>query len=725
MASVVHVVTTNNFGGVERYVCNTATELSRRGWDATVVGGHPRHMRDALARDVAWLPGATPAEAFRSLTKLRRQDVCHAHMTIGEALAVGARPLHRAAIVSTRHFAAQRGSSPMGQLLAPLISARLDRQIAVSEFVAGRIERRPDAVIGNGIALLPRLWRKSNRVVLVLQRLEREKDTFTALRAWETSRMFDEGWSLRVVGDGAERTELESWVEANRVPRVVFTGWSSDVETELARAGIFVAPAPSDSFGFSLLEAMSAGVPVVASAAGGHLETVGRLAEASLFPPGDGAAAVAALRALLDPAVRAAASSAARKLVETEFAIERHVDRLLIEYETVMHPRRKRLRAKTKTTDDGLRELVVCSLEPWDEVWRRNQFFVDILLRRNPQLRVLFIEPPSDPLFDVWERRLPQLPRLRSLTTDGRLRAFRPLKALPRKAGPIADRLLRSQVRAAARLAGFSRPTLWINDVTYTPLISAKGWPSVYDVTDDWLHAPFLPSEIQRLRRLDKLALENADEVVICSQALASSRGAQREITHIPNAVDVEHFRRPRARPVDLPASPVAIYVGSLHDARVDVDLVVEVARALPYATLVLVGPNSLSRESQATLERLLNVLMLGPRAYEDVPAYLQHADVVIVPHRVSAFTDSLDPIKLYECLAINTPTVATPIAGFREHDDELHIADRCSFAERVAAALSECDRRPRNGTASWEQRASEFELVLRRASERAARAPA
>ena len=41
-------------------------------------------------------------------------------------------------------------------------------------------------------------------------------------------------------------------------------------------------------------------------------------------------------------------------------------------------------------------ELVVCSLEPWDEIWRRNQLVVDGLLRRHPRLRVLFVEPPHD-----------------------------------------------------------------------------------------------------------------------------------------------------------------------------------------------------------------------------------------------------------------------------------------------------------------------------------------
>ena len=355
MPSVVHIVTTNEFAGVERYVCNTATELTRRGWDVTVVGGHPRHMREALAEDVAWLPGATPTQALRSLAKLGKQDICHAHMTVAEAVAIAAKPLHGAVTVSTRHFGARRGSSIMGRLLAPLISAVLDRQIAVSNFVAARIERAPDAVVRNGISPLPQVWQPSNRVVLVLQRLEREKDTLTALRAWKQSRLFEEGWSLRVVGEGAERAKLEEWVTANRVSGVVFAGQTLDVESEFARAGILLAPGQSDSFGFGVVEAMSAGVPVVASAAGGHLETVGQIAEAPLFPPGDADAAAAALRALVSEERRTALSSAGRELAFEEFTIDRHVTGLLVEYEAALRAARQRSPSKSSMETEHLR----------------------------------------------------------------------------------------------------------------------------------------------------------------------------------------------------------------------------------------------------------------------------------------------------------------------------------------------------------------------------------
>jgi teichuronic acid biosynthesis glycosyltransferase TuaH len=364
-----------------------------------------------------------------------------------------------------------------------------------------------------------------------------------------------------------------------------------------------------------------------------------------------------------------------------------------------------------------LREVIVCSLEPWDDVWRRNQFFADILLRRNPALRILFVEPAADVLFDLASRRLPTSPRWRKRSLDGRLRAFRPLKPLPRKIGRIADTILLSQVRLAARVARFSQPILWINDVTFVPLGESAGWPMLYDVTDDWLLAPFSEREHGRLQHLDSLALEKADEVVVCSPALAASRGARRQVSLIPNGVDIEHFRRPRPRPADLPKPPVAVYVGSLHDARIDVELVLEVARSLPQLNLAFLGPNSLEPDSQRLLDAMPNIVMLGPRPYSEVPGYLQHADVVIVPHLVTPFTESLDPIKARECLAVDTPTVATPVAGFRDYATALTIADRAQFAARVKDAISKAaPPGHRVATASWEEQAAEFEAVLKRA---------
>ena len=307
------------------------------------------------------------------------------------------------------------------------------------------------------------------------------------------------------------------------------------------------------------------------------------------------------------------------------------------------------------TSTGVLRDLVVCSLEPWDEIWRRNQFLTQILLRRNPNLRVLFVEPAISPLYALRHGRRLAFPSLRAVHAGRRLRSFRPLKPLPQRLGPLADRPLHHQVLAALRL---------LHDERFARLVgrgrrkAGANLCACHGGSDRGLaiarRARF------RLRRLDAHALQLADEIVVCSHALAASRGRQREVSLIPNAVDVEYFRRPQPRPEDLPDSPVAIYVGTLHSARLDVDLVLEVAQALPQLRISLIGPNALDSHSQRALTSAPNITLLGPRPYRLVPGYMQHADLVIIPHRMTPFTESLDPIKAYECVAVGTPTVAT-----------------------------------------------------------------
>lgn len=354
------------------------------------------------------------------------------------------------------------------------------------------------------------------------------------------------------------------------------------------------------------------------------------------------------------------------------------------------------------------------SLEDWDEIWRRNQFLVQILLERNSALRVLFVEPPVDSIHDIRNRRRPARPRFEWISAEKRLRALRPLKPLPRRLGGVSDASLLLQARLGMRAMGFSRPTLWINDLTYGPLIRSTGYPSLYDVTDDWLLAPLSSREVTRLRRLEDETLREADEVVVCSPALRESRGARRSVTLIPNGVDVEHFRRPAPRPRDLPASPVAVYVGTLHTSRLDVSLVLDLARELPELRVVLVGPNSLEERTSEAL-RMAGVALLGPRPYSDVPGYLKHADVVVIPHVVSPFTESLDPIKAYEVVATGRPTIATPVAGFRGLGGQVTVVGREGFVEAARNALRSempASALPADDL-SWKARADAFQEVL------------
>ncbi|QJW35971.1 glycosyltransferase [Cellulosimicrobium protaetiae] len=341
-------------------------------------------------------------------------------------------------------------------------------------------------------------------------------------------------------------------------------------------------------------------------------------------------------------------------------------------------------------------DVVFLSLERWDDVWRRNQYLVAELCRADPTARVLFVEPAADPLHRLSRRSTPRPGRGLRAAPDldgiasGRVLLHEPTKWLPRRVDPHVDaRLARSVERAVAR-AGLRRPVLWVNDPSGAAVVRRTGWPALYDVTDDWLAADRSPAEHARLVDDEATLLDRCAEVTVCSTGLVARKGTVRDVTLVTNGVDLDRYRAAHERPADLPAGRVALYAGTVHPDRFDVPLLLATARALAgRASVVLVGPVvDLAPHEHAELARA-GVVVLGPRPWTTVPAYLRHADVLLVPHVVDAFTDSLDPIKLYEYRAVGRPVVSTPVAGFRD-DPQVRVADAGSFPAAVRAALDD-----------------------------------
>lgn len=368
-------------------------------------------------------------------------------------------------------------------------------------------------------------------------------------------------------------------------------------------------------------------------------------------------------------------------------------------------------------------DLIVCSLEPWDEIWRRNQFLIDGLMHADPDQRVLFVEPSSDPLYTMARRGRPRLGLgLRAVPGyDGRLSRLGPTKWLPRSFGPIANHLLAGEVlREAARLCMHS-PVLWINDPGWAHLVSRTGWPAIYDITDDWVAADRPAREHARIVANEATLMRLCRVVVVCSAGLERSKSKVRPVVLVPNAVEVSRYRTPLPRPDDLGRGRVALYVGTLHEDRLDVELCVRLGRALVEfdAELVLAGPNALSDRNSNRLSAA-GVRLLGARPYPRIPAYLQHADVLVVPHRVYDFTESLDPIKLYEYTAVGRPIAATPVAGFRELAVASGVAIR-SAAELPDAVLGLLTHPPAVvgpfEVADWSDRVASMAAVLQLAT--------
>jgi glycosyltransferase involved in cell wall biosynthesis len=185
----------------------------------------------------------------------------------------------------------------------------------------------------------------------------------------------------------------------------------------------------------------------------------------------------------------------------------------------------------------------------------------------------------------------------------------------------------------------------------------------VYDLMDDWntdLGADWYSPETEAT------IVSLADEVIATAPLLQErlQEKFNRSAPLFPNAVNLRRFNPDRfyPRPPDLPdAEWVILYIGALWGSWFDWDLLLEVARAYPHAAVVVIG----DYRGQSP-QSLPNLDFLGLKANQDLPAYLAHGDVAIIPWKVNAITAATSPLKLYEYLAMRKPVVAPDLPLLR-----------------------------------------------------------
>jgi glycosyltransferase involved in cell wall biosynthesis len=152
------------------------------------------------------------------------------------------------------------------------------------------------------------------------------------------------------------------------------------------------------------------------------------------------------------------------------------------------------------------------------------------------------------------------------------------------------------------------------------------------------------------------------DFVIYTAQALepfVRSMKPQRAV-HFPNGLEFRHFVGQRwSCPLEYAGipRPIVVYVGAL-DHRFDSELVMQAADQLPTVSFVLIGPEM----GLPPLRSLPNLYLLGPKQYAKMPAYLQHADVGMIPFNVREHPEHINgihPLKLYQYLACGLQVVS------------------------------------------------------------------
>jgi N-acetyl-alpha-D-glucosaminyl L-malate synthase BshA len=211
-------------------------------------------------------------------------DVIHAHYALPQGLlGVFLKKIKKRPLVLTLHGSdvTLLGRNPLTKPVLGFVLRRADRVIAVSEFLRrealalGASEEKTRAIYA-GVEPRPGMVKgvtAQGKRILFIGALVRQKGADLLIRAFKKVAEKHEDAELLLVGDGGERRNLQGLSRALGV-RVQFRGYVDKIDGVLRRSALLVLPSREEGFGLVLLEAMAAGVPVVATRVGGIPEVV-------------------------------------------------------------------------------------------------------------------------------------------------------------------------------------------------------------------------------------------------------------------------------------------------------------------------------------------------------------------------------------------------------------------------------------------------------------------
>ena len=252
-------------------------------------------------------------------------------------------------------------------------------------------------------------------------------------------------------------------------------------------------------------------------------------------------------------------------------------------------------------------------------------------------------------------------------------------KALFLLINQLNARLLAHSIRKAAQAVGFDSYYLLQDGLIYPGLELKrllKPVQFVYNIRDYVMGVPYFQ---RHGPWLEAAIIRQADVVAANSAYLRDySRQYNAQSFDIGQGCVLSLYQAagPYPLPADLAAvpQPRLVYTGYLTALRLDLDLLLALARQRPHYSLVLVGPQD-AAFARSPLHQLPNVFFLGPKPPQQLAAYLHHCDVCINPQLLNDITIGNYPLKIDEYLAMGRPVVATHTRAMDMFADHVYLA--------------------------------------------------
>jgi glycosyltransferase involved in cell wall biosynthesis len=226
------------------------------------------------------------------------------------------------------------------------------------------------------------------------------------------------------------------------------------------------------------------------------------------------------------------------------------------------------------------------------------------------------------------------------------------------------------------------------------------------------------------IRPLETRLLNNVDAVFAVSRLLTSDLAPRTpgKAFYLPNGFcDWFLPDKDLPRPADLPAGrPIIGSVGQINKDY-DWEYISAIAAALPEVTICFIGPlDEPDAQAERRVHKILtttpNILWLGWRKYQHLPAYMRHCDVLMNFLKADDLGNRRSPLRLYDYLTTDRPIISTGVTEAYEHEPHVHVAPEASQAVQLIREMLNGQHKPdmesRRAYAtnhSWQVRAQEF----------------
>lgn len=165
-------------------------------------------------------------------------------------------------------------------------------------------------------------------------------------------------------------------------------------------------------------------------------------------------------------------------------------------------------------------------------------------------------------------------------------------------------------------------------------------------------------------------AIKQADLSIVTSRQLQAdlAKLSGHPVQYLPNAADFDTFKRAFSENIPLPKDlegiprPLIGYTGNICH-RSNYPLLAKICETHADKSVVMIGPRNHWSSTDINLDAIPNLYFLGSKPIEQLPDYLAHFDVLILPFLLNEVTKSIYPLKINEYLASGKPVVATPFS--------------------------------------------------------------